>query len=53
MRVGLEDYSGPDEPSNAELVRGVVELVERLGRRPATIAETRAILGVPPRASRI
>ena len=34
VRVGLEDYAGPDEPANAELVRGVVGLVERLGRTP-------------------
>jgi uncharacterized protein (DUF849 family) len=50
VRVGLEDYAGPDQPTNAELLRGVVGLVERLGRTPATIAETRAILGVPSRA---
>jgi len=53
VRVGLEDYSGPDEPSNAELVRGVMDLLERLGRPPATIAEARAILGVPSRATQI
>jgi uncharacterized protein (DUF849 family) len=50
VRVGLEDYAGPDQPTNAELLRGVVGLVERLGRTPTTIAETRAILGVPSRA---
>jgi uncharacterized protein (DUF849 family) len=53
VRVGLEDYAGPDEPANAELVRGVVGLVERLGHTPATITETRAILGVPPRPTRM
>jgi len=53
VRVGLEDYAGPDEPANAELVRGAVGLVERLGRTPASIAEARAILGVPPRATQI
>jgi 3-keto-5-aminohexanoate cleavage enzyme len=44
VRVGLEDHAGPGEPSNAELMRGVVELVERLGRRPATSAEARDML---------
>jgi uncharacterized protein (DUF849 family) len=53
VRVGLEDYAGPDEPANAELVRGAVGLVERLGRTPASIAEARAILGVPPRATQV
>jgi 3-keto-5-aminohexanoate cleavage enzyme len=47
VRVGLEDYAGPDEPSNAELLHGVLALVERLGRTPATSAEARVILGVP------
>jgi uncharacterized protein (DUF849 family) len=47
VRVGLEDYAGPDEPSNADLLRGAVALVERLGRAPASIAETRRLLGVP------
>jgi 3-keto-5-aminohexanoate cleavage enzyme len=50
VRVGLEDYAGPDQPTNAELLRAAVGLVERLGHTPATIAETRAILGVPSRA---
>ena len=47
VRVGLEDWSGPGEASNAQLVREAGELVERLGRRVATIEESRAILGVP------
>jgi uncharacterized protein (DUF849 family) len=49
IRVGLEDYAGPGMPSNAELLQGAVALVARLGHTPATIAETRAILGVPSR----
>jgi len=48
VRVGLEDWAGPGEASNADLVRGAVALVERLGRTPATIAQTREILGVEP-----
>jgi uncharacterized protein (DUF849 family) len=47
LRVGLEDYAGPSTPSNVELVRAAVALVERLGCRPATIAEAAAILGLP------
>jgi uncharacterized protein (DUF849 family) len=47
VRVGLEDYAGPDVPSNAELLRAAVALVERLGRAPASIAQARRILGVP------
>jgi uncharacterized protein (DUF849 family) len=49
VRVGPEDYAGPDEPSNADLLRGVVGLIERLGHEPASIAQTRALLGVPAR----
>lgn len=47
LRVGLEDYAGPGTPSNVELVRETVALLARLGRRPATIAEAAAILGLP------
>ena len=46
VRVDLEDHAGPGEPSNAELVRAAVALVERLGRTPATIVQTREILGI-------
>jgi uncharacterized protein (DUF849 family) len=44
VRVGLEDWSGPGEASNAELVRAAVD--DRLGRSVATIAEARDVLGV-------
>jgi 3-keto-5-aminohexanoate cleavage enzyme len=47
VRVGLEDNAGPGEPSNAELLRGAVALVDRLGRAPATFAQARSLLGVP------
>lgn len=46
LRVGLEDYAGPGTPSNVELVRACVALVERLGGRAATISEAAAILGL-------
>jgi 3-keto-5-aminohexanoate cleavage enzyme len=47
VRVGLEDYAGPGTPSNADLLRGALALLDRLGRTPATITQARAILGVP------
>jgi len=49
LRVGLEDFAGSSTPTNAELVDGAVALLADLGRRPATPAEARAILGVPAR----
>ena len=50
LRVGLEDLSvGPRTPTNRELVDEAVALLTSLGRRPATPAEARAILGVPAR----
>ena len=42
-----EDYAGPGMPSNVELVRAAVALVEQLGCRPATIADAAAILVLP------
>ena len=35
VRVGLEDYFGPDQPTNEDLVSRVVHLAEQLDRRPA------------------
>ena len=46
VRVGLEDHAGPGEPSNAALLRAAIALLERLDRAPATIAQTRALLGI-------
>ncbi|MBV1696098.1 MAG: 3-keto-5-aminohexanoate cleavage protein [Hyphomicrobiales bacterium] len=47
-RTGLEDNVRLDRdtlaPSNAALVRRVVELCPQYGRRPATVAEARALL---------
>jgi 3-keto-5-aminohexanoate cleavage enzyme len=53
VRVGLEDYAGPGEPSNLDLLRAAVALVEGLGRAPATTAQTRRILGVPVSRPRV
>lgn len=51
-RTGLEDNVRLDKhtlaPSNAALVRRVVELCPNYGRRPATVAEARALLRLPP-----
>lgn len=49
VRVGLEDYVGPAEPRNADLVTAIVRMAERAGRRVATAAEAAAILRVPMR----
>ena len=52
VRTGLEDNirisKGRLAASNAELVGLAVEMAGRHGRRPATAAESRAILGVGP-----
>jgi 3-keto-5-aminohexanoate cleavage enzyme len=51
-RTGLEDNVRMDRqtlaPSNAALVRQVAELCHEYGRRPATVAEARSLLGLPP-----
>ncbi|MFM2423379.1 MAG: hypothetical protein RL291_1909 [Pseudomonadota bacterium] len=51
-RTGLEDNVRFDRttlaPSNAALVKRVVDLCGTYGRRPATVAEARAILGLKP-----
>lgn len=53
-RTGLEDNVRLDRetlaPSNAALVRRCVEVLERHGRRPATVSEARDILGLRPAA---
>jgi uncharacterized protein (DUF849 family) len=54
-RTGLEDNVRMDRstlaPSNAALVRRVVELCHELGRRPATVDEARSLLSLPTVAS--
>lgn len=53
-RTGLEDNVRLDRttlaPSNAALVRRVVELCPEYRRRPATVAEARALLSLPQAA---
>jgi 3-keto-5-aminohexanoate cleavage enzyme len=49
VRVGLEDHAGERRPSNLELLDEATSLLAALGRRPATCAEAREMLGVPTR----
>lgn len=46
IRVGLEDYGGPLEPSNVELVERAVELCGKKGRSIATSNEAAVLLGM-------
>jgi uncharacterized protein (DUF849 family) len=52
VRVGLEDNfylpDGTMARSNGELVAKARQLTEDVGRQPASVAQARAILGVPP-----
>jgi uncharacterized protein (DUF849 family) len=47
VRVGLEDYAGPRQPSNVQLIGELVELAGRLGRPVASCDQTAATLGLP------
>lgn len=49
LRVGLEDYAGPRQPRNEELVAEVVALARQHGRAVASSREAAEILGLPPR----
>ena len=53
IRVGLEDNlylpDGTMATSNGELIAKARQMVQDSGRRPATVAEARALLGVSPR----
>jgi 3-keto-5-aminohexanoate cleavage enzyme len=55
VRVGLEDnFYLPDgrmAASNGELVAQARKMIEEVGRRPATVEEARALLGIRRRAS--
>jgi uncharacterized protein (DUF849 family) len=54
IRVGLEDNfylpDGTMARSNGDLVAKAHEMVVNAGRRPATVAEARALLGLPARS---
>jgi uncharacterized protein (DUF849 family) len=53
VRVGLEDNlylpDGTMARSNGDLVAKARDLTRDVGRRPATVAEARALLGIPAR----
>ena len=53
IRVGLEDNlylpSGEMASSNGELIAKARQMAEDIGRRPATVAEARAMLGITQR----
>ena len=55
IRVGLEDNfylpNGEMARSNGDLVAKARQMVEDVGRRPATLAEAREILGAPKRVT--
>lgn len=55
IRVGLEDNfylpDGEMARSNGDLVAKAREMVVNAGRRPATVAEARTLLGLPERAA--
>src|SRR5213078_2615092 len=55
VRAGLEDNfylpSGEMARSNGDLIAKARRMVEAVGRRPATVAEARELLGVPKRAA--
>jgi 3-keto-5-aminohexanoate cleavage enzyme len=54
VRVGLEDNfylpNGEMASSNGDLIAKARQLTEDVGRRPATVAEAREMIGVPRRA---
>lgn len=47
LRVGLEDYAGPRQPRNAELVREAADLARAVGRPVASCREAAALLKLP------
>jgi 3-keto-5-aminohexanoate cleavage enzyme len=53
VRAGLEDNlylpNGEMAKSNGELIAKARQMTEEIGRRPATVAEARAMLAVPAR----
>lgn len=50
LRVGLEDYAGPRQPSNLELVEEAVALCREVGRPVASAAEAAAMIRLPNRS---
>lgn len=52
VRVGLEDYAGPRQPANVELVSELAALANAVGRPVAGVVEARALLGMRRRSLR-
>jgi len=50
LHVGLEDYAGPEQPTNRELVERAVALCGEIGRSVATCDEASALMNLPRRA---
>jgi uncharacterized protein (DUF849 family) len=46
LRVGLEDYAGPQRPTNVDLVQQAVALCDEVGRPAASCAGARTLLGL-------
>lgn len=46
LRVGLEDYVGPEQPTNVELIERAKALCEAVGRPIATPAQAAELMGV-------
>ena len=53
LHVGLEDYGGPRQPTNTELVEAAVALCEEVGRPVASPEQAGALLDLPRRASKV
>jgi uncharacterized protein (DUF849 family) len=57
IRVGLEDNfylpDGEMASSNGDLIARARQMTEEVGRRPATVEEARALLGVRPKAAEV
>lgn len=47
LRVGLEDFTRPSTRSNLEFVEEAAARIRASGRRTASFAETRGLLGIP------
>ena len=47
VRTGLEDYAGPRQPSNPELVQEIVALARVVGRPVATPEQAARVIGLP------
>ncbi|MEE9279121.1 MAG: 3-keto-5-aminohexanoate cleavage protein [Myxococcota bacterium] len=52
LHVGLEEHFGERKPTNEELVREAAELVDKVGRRLATVAEAAEIMRLPAPSAR-